>query len=174
MSEVHVADAAAIFQQYEKMIYSLVHKSIAFQGGVFDDLIGEAYEAFMEALQTYDPDKAEMSTWLYQKIYFKLLMTQTRTPEKRWNVSLVELTEVENASTPNVGTMATLDELSADAKSIAALVLDPPQWLSTLALKHSPCARHFKKTITDFLKAKGWKQAKIKRTFSEIQNALKA
>uniref|UniRef100_A0A6M3IQ96 Putative sigma-70 region domain containing protein n=1 Tax=viral metagenome TaxID=1070528 RepID=A0A6M3IQ96_9ZZZZ len=173
MSEIHVQNADAIFRQYEKMIYSLVHKSMRKFGGEFEDLKSDAYEAFMLALKSYDESNGtKIITWIHTRIHYHLLSVQLAKPELKHGASFVELKEIEGHTVPSAGILATVDELSADAKTITSLVLDPPQWMLSLSSKRGSSAIHLGKAIRTFLTEKGWKKNQVRNAFNEIKTAL--
>ena len=166
--------AAEAYGTTENILHSLTRKFVERYGGDHSEILSECHVAFMGACSSYDPDRgAKFSTWCQLKVA-KGLLTHLRNMARRHarfpteEVWLEEVPEREN--TP---IMKRLQELSDDARTVAALVIDSPYELRCLIAgegrKTPKRVRHW---LGSFLGGIGWTTARIAESFAEIAEAV--
>jgi len=148
-------------KRLEKMLWKIAHKFQRQFGGDFDDWKSQANECFMDAWQSYQPDRgASLVTWVYRLVTQKLYKNWLR--EHKRSQRTIPL----NESLTNDGLYdppSLLEEFSSDAKTIidVALELDPP---GRTTKKRS--------ALVDALQELGWTGARIAESIGEIREAL--
>jgi RNA polymerase sigma factor (sigma-70 family) len=147
----------------EKLLKKLAN-SYAFTTGVeFDDLFQEAYIAYHEALKTFDPKKAKLSTYIWHcvsahlKNYVKL--------EKPY-LECVSIEEPEVINKPGLSVSGFWDALSFEAQQIIKIMFDRSNFY-TFA---KPTERE--KKIRQTLIRRGWNEKKIRIGLHDLQVAL--
>ena len=137
-----------------------------------DDLLSEAYLIFSEAINSFDPFKAQFSTYFYWRLK-KGLKSYIKTQqfdhsELFENDYIHEVTPEHNATFNNL-----LDNISSEAKEVVKLCLDMPRELIWFGKKNCWDGKRYavsKNTVYQYLRDKYWRHAKIERAFAEIAN----
>ena len=131
-------------------------------GEEWDDLFQEASLAYCEALETYDPKKGKITTYMWWcitshlKNYLKLQNKQTEHT----------CSEEEIVIHPSASFKISFENLSKDAQQMAEMVLNEPGKF----LSETPqCAR--KKIAQTAYKEKGWSWNKIRTAVQDLRLA---
>jgi hypothetical protein len=139
----------------------------------FDELFGEASVAYYEALETYDPDKGSLSSYVWNGMSGRLCNVLTR--EKRYTYDSLEYEDCDDDAShtysnepyvlPNLF-FEVWEELGDQAKQVASMVLaDPYNYLD----KSPKLARG---QIVQELRGKGWSWSVIWKTLGELKTTL--
>lgn len=133
-----------------------------------DDLLQEAKIAYLEAMESYDPTKSRISTWVWNCVSNRL-----KDRIKELNVSaMLDVEEVELESPQTFQT----DHLGMEAQEIVSILLskpeafDIPYWDQKQNISKR-FQKDVKKKIMSFLVDQGWSMKKILTGFSDLQVA---
>lgn len=132
-------------------------------GMEWDELMSEASLAYMEALQSYDPTKATLSTWVYICVRNRLRSFVAQRPD------LIELPEGPyTAACPHTSLefKELVMSLSEDAKIICRTIFEFPKEFLQLPPKLT------RGNLFRALRKEGWKAPRIWKSFHEIRQAL--
>ncbi len=138
-----------------------------------EEMRSEAYESYLKAYQTYDPDRAAFSTWtvlLAQQAIRNLLRKKKRDAQLMGG----RLSGQEVCKKTRFTVDGLMNELSADAAMVVKLTVQPPPDVKLRAIQGGGADRPtgIKSGIMEFLKDIGWSAARIAESFDEIRSAL--
>lgn len=124
-----------------------------------DELQGEAQFHALEAVRTYNPNKAVLSTWIFINVKNGLY---DKTRNRRWQEILAKqarpLLDHEQPTRPSFSLKSLLSEVSQEAAEVI-----------NLALKHGTTRGVFRQMLYDL----GWTRFQIEKVFQEVHDALK-
>jgi RNA polymerase sigma factor (sigma-70 family) len=147
----------------EKLLRKLA-SSYSFTTGVeFDDLFQEAYIAYHEALKTFDPNKAKLSTYIWHCVSSHL-KNYVKLEKPYLGMTSIETPEVLNK--PGLSVTNFWDALSFEAQQIAKIMFDRSNFY-TFA---KPPERE--KKIRQTMIRRGWNEKKIRVGLHDLQVAL--
>lgn len=160
------------YPQYEKLIYSLVHKWTDKSRFNYDELLSEANLAFMHALESYDLTKAGFPTHLYITVNGRLLNFINK--KRPYEVELDDFlpAKVDNPEQAFIFSEL-LNGLSAEACEVVDIVLNTPSELVDLVRQMTSNRQGkmhlYKSNVTRFCRGRGWGRVKINRVYQEIR-----
>lgn len=164
----------------EKLMADTAHKFIRKYGSPsFEDALGIGHVVFMRVMNHDDPvhyrrGKGSFSGWLRFKFWHALLEDKEKEARRHaicprdWSVDISRY-EVAEAPGPG-GLTALLDDLPADARVVAKLVLNPP-----LDLRFELVGRpnqSVKQVLMCYLVESGWSRSRVVDCFERIADAL--
>lgn len=129
----------------------------------FEDLLQEAYLAYLEAKKRYSKEKqAKFTTWAWNYItgYLKNYLNTER------KEGHVELEDRQAIYTPTF-LFETLSELSKEAQQVCYIVLRSPNLYGRLGRWES------KKRLVRLLRRQGWTHRKIQNSFRELKECFR-
>ncbi len=156
----------------QKMVYMVTNKIALRYGVPFEDLIGVSHQIFVKECDRYDSKHgASISSWIYSKVNWGLLSFMRK--EYR-HLHLGNLDDApEQTCPPNTFLAEIKSELSEDANSIVALVLDTHNDFALLCKwRKTRTRRAALNALVEHLEDVGWTEEKIELHFNEIRKAL--
>ena len=131
-------------------------------GSSVDDLFQEASLAYLKALDSYNPSKGAISTYMWYCITSHLKSYLNR--ERKMNTPLCSIEEVD-IDKP-ISSPLLFESLTKDAQQIAAVVLKSPKKYS---IKPPSLALDRIKRVMQY---KGWNKFRISQGMKELKVAL--
>jgi len=126
-------------------------------GADFDDAVGIASLVFLENFDRYDPTRARLTTWTYWKVWWELTSRRRRDTKRA-------MRDRERLSPRNNTFEALVADLSTDARHVLYMLVDIP--------RH---CRYKQRWLRQQLSEReGWSDARITRTFDELEEAATA
>lgn len=169
------------FNKVRDLIFYQVHKFIRSYGGDFDDLFGDAQELFVighnqylsGATATGMPLKFDYATTIRFEVWYGLFDKMRVNLTHKRIVPCVPLEDYDiPVSQCEFDTEEFIDGLSKDARTVADLVLNPPEDIFDVILEKGGTPRNYRSTIRAHLKANGWSSARVDAAFDEIKTVL--
>ena len=175
-------DPAEAYELVRGLIYDQVHKFRRRYGGEFDELLGQANLAFCLGHNQYItgqtatglPYTAPFATDVRRCVWYQLFdIMRARLSRK----AIAEETHIGDrdfaAPTREFNAKEWQEELSADARVAAALVLHPPEAVTAEAEAKGGTPRNYRSTVrTHLATVHGWRNNRINKAFDEIREAL--
>lgn len=131
----------------------------------YEELLSEAWVAYVEAIQTYRPEMSAMTTWIYRNVSQRLINFCSKEHSLGGQIPIPEraayLTPESWASFRE-----SMERLPIDARTICDVVLSMPTDL--LMAPNSISA-----TLTQHLRANGWRWQRIWTGFQDIKQLLR-
>ena len=137
-----------------------------------DDLESEANEAYMDAVDTFDPERGcKFATHVHWKVSGRL---RNLAASKRSRGQRYEDTPVETVCDPHsVESESLLESLSEDAKMALQLVFETPAELKEMITAAGGHPRNIRTRLRYYLRSNyGWTKKEVSGVFAEIQEAL--
>lgn len=166
-----------IYKNMELLIYNVVHKFQRKYGGDFKELHSEANEIFMLAYNTYNPKKAQFSTWLVFLLQFKLIDNlRERIKDSRHIKYGCEYgglqKHIQDETMNDYFLLRLQDRVQEEYRDIISLILDMPRDLEKMVLKRGGKPRNLRSSLRTYLKNHGWTKKQICAGFDNIKQAL--
>lgn len=179
-SQIPVTDT---YVDTEKLIYRVCHGFRRCNGGEFDELVGEAHVAFMNAYHDWTPGGGmEFTSYLGLCIYRRLIDWHKKRKRQQavWSTLLSE-TAGENGeelpiedTTPEPFDVEEFKaELSADAQTVINFLFNSPRELVDLAEGKGGKPVNWRSSLREFFTDVGWASSQVTKSFDEIREALK-
>ena len=147
----------------EKLLRKIANSYSCTTGVEFDDLFQEAYIAYMQAMKTFDPKKAKLSTYIWHCVSSHL-KNYVKLEKPYLEMEPLETPEVLNK--PGLSVSNFFDALSFEAQQIAKIMFQR-QGFYTFA---KPPERE--KKIRQTLIRRGWDEKKIRVGLHELEMAV--
>ncbi len=186
------------YSEYEKCIQKLVWNYTKRSRFEFDELLSEANQAFIHAVDSYDETKgASFHTWLYitvngkLKNYCKLtkskemqplpaILNKNFDPTKKWNNNIPWQIDFIDTKEPNPEQNTTfkllIENLSKEAKEVVDVVLNTPtemiELVKSMSSNRQGHMHVYKSNIRAYFENKGWKNTLILNCFEEIKSTF--
>jgi hypothetical protein len=126
----------------------------------FNEMLSEANLAYLEALQSYDPSKAKISTHVWNHVSGRLKdYIKAEYKHKETRMDDVE-TDIAESYSENI-----FESFTTEAMEVVRIIIDSPWDLLCLDKKQA------QKTIKEKLKSKGWDKNQIVSAFSCLEKA---
>jgi len=160
------------YEDIERMIFMMAWKAVEKFGGDWDEYYSLANEAFIDAYNSFNPEKAKFTTWLWHHVTSKILKSRYKSKLEQMTVAGgedIDLTVHADKNRFDIDRF--LFELSDNAKQVVELLLESPWDLSEIACSADgpSCIRS---GLIHQLRDMGWTVAAICNTFGEIREAL--
>jgi hypothetical protein len=157
------------YEEHQKLLFHICHNFRKKYGGDFDELMGQANLAFMEAYNSFDRKKGEFSKRLAVMVWAALFEPMRKEARRNSMLGKVETPlELFGMDYPHFGQ----DELSEDARAVWNLVTSMPETLRQDARKCGGIEKAGKRCIYDYFRGMDWPRDRIRNTFQEIREAL--
>lgn len=163
-----------MIDQYSKLVYYIAHR-LAKQYNMEQDVQDLAQAAFLlllEEYEKYDPNKAKMCTWVYQRTYYCIL--NIAGGSKRHREVLVDFTNTSNpvSSTPSHESwiVRISRELSTEALVLIHTILESPAELSGIIRGRAP--KSSANALKTHMIENGWSRRDLRKAWKEIQECL--
>lgn len=163
------------------LIFDQVYKFQRRYGGDRDDLAGEAHVAFMKGHQQYmrgttpsgDAIEHSYAVEIRRWVWFEMFDAMRLRVDRKSRAKMMPLGDYD-APSPELdfNVMDFVEDLSADARVAARMVLGPPAEVAATAAAKGGTPRNFRSTVRAYLADWGWKPARINAAFDEITEAL--
>ena len=167
------------YLKVEKLIWDTCLSFRRSHGGDLDDLIGEAHVAYMLCLDSYNPARSKFGTWLRTKIWFALLeraRSMTRYHGRfpiEYRDPIVGFNGIKTNVPEEFDTDGFLAALGDDARMVAALALKPNIDIRLdCECRKGRDETKIRKSVTAFLRGRGWEPERIATAFAEVRSAL--
>ena len=163
------------YPEYEKCLQKLVWKWVDRSRFDFAELLSEANMGFLNAVDTFDPDKACFHTHLYTTVNGRLKNYCYKQKDRGCELSECLPADIANPE-QEYSFKTMLDGLGKEAKEMVDVALNCPAEMLDLIKgmtshkQQNVCLR--KCHLTKFFRAKGWTYPKIWKTFNEIKSTL--
>jgi len=171
-------DWEQLHENYNKLVYKVairLQKQYDYSHQIdTDELVSEIWVSLMRKGWKHDPDKASLSTWIYQIAYFTLKSYFRDKFKKAKTLQQSSLDEMEyepEASDPKGWIYTLLDELSEEAQTLVHVVIEAPEELSEV-LSHTAPVKSRKALDSYMVDALDWNWRKLERVRSEITEQL--
>lgn len=143
-----------LFIQHEQQVFSIAHRFCSrYPHLEFEEVVGDAILHTVEAIRTWKPAKAALTTWINRVVWCNLLDTAKR---DRWQ-KLEALPNSDFERPRRFDYRRFLFEISEDA---AAVVI--------IAVSNNTTRGVLRQVLADL----GWTKYRIQKTFEEIREAL--
>lgn len=169
------------YEMVSGLIFDQVHKFRRRYGGNMEDLVSEAYVAFMKGHHQYiggtTPGGKHIThgydTEIRRWVWFELFDAMRSRFAQKNQMELVTTDTYEPAD-PVKGFMAGnfVSDLTPDGRTVAELVLNPPEDLMATITAKGGTPRNYRSTIRTHLTECGWQAGRINNAFAEITAAL--
>ena len=165
-----LADGSLI-SQYERMVYYIAHNVLsAHPRENFDDLVSEGYLGIMLYVPNYDPEKADLSTWVYKSIWGRM-KTYCTDPKSKRDIPTDFSDPIFEAEAEENWLLNFAQDLRDDARTLVQIVIDSPGELAEKIRPRAPGAsakalRYFASSVL------GWTPGRINCAWKEIQDCL--
>lgn len=160
-----------VLKDVESIIMSLCHTWSRRSGASFDDLLSTAYEEFLIAYQTHTLDKSKFTTWLWNRINWRLFEDAKDKYQAPRNATAAEAMLL-----PDYRSVWNLRDwffsLSQDAQLMVRLVflIIDTRYPPGRTIKPRVVRGEIKRILTNnFL----WEGVRFDSTFTEVSRALK-
>jgi hypothetical protein len=165
----------ATFEDVQLYVYKLVNKARRKYNLDPDEVMEAAYLGFMQAWETYRNPNVKFLTWCGRKVSYRILDLIKATIKQRrqemMSLSLMDVIAKDHSNRFNVEDW--LKGLSADARLVAKLIIDPPIDIRTMLIQlKSESACNWRYAIRDYLRDLGWSEKRMKLAFTEIRQQL--
>jgi len=117
------------FAKFEKIVYGIAHSFSRSTGQELEELIGEGFVAYCEALQSYKPNKGmSKGSWIFQCVQRHLISWSKRQPFSLGGEIDIEI-ELENNNPARFEFLDGLRILSNDAQKVCNIIFKSPREL---------------------------------------------
>lgn len=174
---------AETYQDMQKLIYANAWDFWRIHGGDIDDLISQSMLIFIEACDTHNSDRAQLSTWISFKIK-KGLLSYLRKRNKlhvQIDVRFFDMFSFEKnnkayrVDNRYFSVTELIDEMGQDAHLILQLFFEiPKDVMVQIRNSHSNVCHvqaALRNRLYNRLRQLGWTKKRIKKAFDEIKNA---
>lgn len=141
---------------------------------IFEELEAEGNLAYMEAVETYDPDKGKFSTHLTWRLRHRLGKANSRAIDHdNYTTELNEAMNVpsKESSIESSSFARALEGLGAEARQVVSLILGSAGEFADFTVGSVKVTRGH---IQSYLRGWGWKWTKIEAAMGEIKEMLKS
>lgn len=171
---------AETYADMRGLVSSTAYRFWRTHGGDLDDLKAQANLIFIEAVDSHNPQKSKLTTWVAISIRNGLLSYMRSTWYKPTHVSIDDKIEdglIESKLKPNenFSVMELLDEMEQDARIVLCLFLNTPKEVIESIFKDKKFrADHtsgkVRNRLRNRLRQMGWNIRRIKEAFEEIKS----
>ena len=164
-------ESGELIRKHQKMILSIAHKvQKRYPSENYDELVSEGYWGVVKCIPKYNPEKAKITTWLYQAAYYQMLSFCTN-PVTHRDVPTPEEDPIFERAEEESWLSVFLRGLGEDAELLITAILEAPGELSEVIRNESP--RNIRRAITKQLKRTlGYSTVKWNRVWQEIKTNL--
>jgi len=160
-----------LIKQFEKMVYEIAHEMLKkYPDENYNELVSEGFWGIVNYVPKYNPEKAELSTWLYKAAwgYMKNFCSNPKTHRHIPTDFTGTKLEIIDGNTWAINF---LKGLSEEASFLANTVIEAPMELAHVLSDSSP--KTSRKSLRKYLKKNtDWSERKVKQTWEEISECL--
>jgi hypothetical protein len=182
-------------EAYQDMKGLIIRTAMTFNkryGGDLDEQIAEANRWFVHAVDTWNPAKAKLTTWIYWCVWNRLQIHRmgesTYHYHNQYAEELIEPTHDPGEDLPSLEqskhhpkakdeidkTEELLDQVSDSARQVICLILFPPEEIEHQLIGRGHQYGRARKCLRRYLAERfHWTIREIRETFREIELALK-
>lgn len=165
-----------IYPQYEKSILKLVYAYCRKSPFQFDELLSEANQGFIHAVDTYDHNKAGFHTHLHTTVNGRLRnFIKKIDPLSKKQTELNDTLVLSKTPSPEENAIFNnlINSMSSEAVEVIDTILNTPlemfELIKTMTSNRQGHMHLFRKNVTCFFKEKGWNCAKVNKAYTEIR-----
>ena len=175
---------AVLTETYKDMRGLVIQTAVNFHkryGGDLEELISEANLWFILSVDTHDPKKAKLSTWIVVSVWRRLLCFMTkeyRQSHQPLNTSNEE-EEEETQNDPEAKKefrliLDIVGDLDESAKEVLWLLIEPPVALDAEFTRWKYRPKHVRQDLRRFLcQRMNWTVKEVRTAFREIEMIIK-
>jgi DNA-directed RNA polymerase specialized sigma24 family protein len=168
--------ATAAFEDVERMLHGIVHNAVKRYNLDHSITLSEAFYGFLQAFDTYSPDKGAFTTWAWTKASRRILDLVRKRAEdlKKPPVTTdIDLDLIFKEHPQKFNLEDWLEDLTPDANYVAKLVFYIPSDIkASLVQLRSDSPANWRFAIREFLSDQEWSDERIKMAFREIKEKL--
>ena len=164
-------ESGELIRKHQKMILSIAHKvQKRYPAESYDELVSEGYWGVVKCIPKYDPEKAKITTWLYQAAYYQMLSFCT-SPSAHRDIPTDDEDPIFERAEEESWLCSFLRELSEDAEFLVGAVLEAPGELKNIVRESAPKAsrtflrRYMRRELQ-------WDAERIEKTWEEVKLCL--
>ncbi len=168
---------AATYADVEPLIFRLVNRFVDRYNYDYDEALGIARLAYMQAYCSYDYKVAAFTTWLWWKVWSRLMDAKKRDARRAAKTRFLSI-DVENQNRTGMvrdsiperksfDRQTLVDRLGPEGKLVMRMVLDSPG-----ALRSAFGIRETRKVLRRRLLDMGWIPAEVRRVFAEVRTVM--
>lgn len=163
------------FHDVERMIHLVINKHIIKHGGDREELEGEAHLAFMLAYCSYQPCKAAFTTWVWLKVWGRLMDGKKKISRQAARGHLPGPLPDEPSCCPEYefDQQSVLERLKPEGRALVRLVLAAPGELAEVMAGACFDAVAARKALRLYLREHmGWTYREIVSGFRDVREVL--
>jgi len=164
-------NSGELIRKHQKMILSIAHKvQKRYPAESYDELVSEGYWGVVKCIPKYDPEKAKITTWLYQAAYYQMLSFCT-SPSAHRDIPTDDEDPIFERAEEESWLNGFLRRLSEDAEFLVGAVLEAPGELKNIVRESAPKAsrtflrRYMRRELQ-------WDAERIEKTWEEVKLCL--
>ncbi len=165
------------YKDMQGLVFETTWKYWRVHGGDIDDLIGQANLSFIRAVDSYNENIAELTTWI--SVCIKQDLRNYMVKEyKQTHISINDESSNHDIRDSNnsFSVIELLDEMEKDAHIILQLFLETPKDIITNVLEEGKQMNHLqgymRKRLKNRLRQLGWTLLRIQKSFNEIKATI--
>ncbi len=164
-------ESGELIRKHQKMILSIAHKvQKRYPSENYDELVSEGYWGVVKCIPKYDPEKAKITTWLYQAAYYQMLSFCT-SPSAHRDIPTDDEDPIFERAEEESWLCSFLRELSEDAEFLVGAVLEAPGELKNIVRESAP--KSTQKRLRRYMQSEmQWDVERIERTWEEVKSWL--
>lgn len=164
-------ESGELIRKHQKMILSIAHKvQKRYPSESYDELVSEGYWGVVKCIPKYDPEKAKITTWLYQAAYYQMLSFCT-SPSAHRDIPTDDKDPIFERAEEESWLCSFLRELSEDAEFLVGAVLEAPGELKNIVRESAPKAS--RKFLRRYMRRElQWDAERIEKTWEEVKLCL--
>lgn len=164
-----LTDRTDTYERTKKLIQSVVTNFVTKYGGDREEMVSIAHEAFLQAIDEYNPERGAFTTKLWWNIWYALMHDKNRRQREQRRFPAAEEYDLQShpEEKPDHDFSDWLDRLSQDARTVALLTVHSP-----LEIRQAVGRGQNKRLIRRLLYDLGWCAKRISLSFEEIRRAL--
>jgi hypothetical protein len=155
--------------QVEEMIHGLSWQFGRRYGGDHDEWVSAANEAFTDAMETHDPDRSRLTTWIYRRVKEALQERVRMLARERVRADQEAVERMTSRDRP--GLEGLLREVGEDAKVVLRVLISLPEDLRRM-LPRFALRRRLREILWRRASPRGMSNERIDAAFAELEEAV--
>ncbi len=164
-------ESGELIRKHQKMILSIAHKvQKRYPSESYDELVSEGYWGVVKCIPKYDPEKAKITTWLYQAAFYQMLSFCT-SPSAHRDIPTDDEDPIFERAEEESWLCSFLRGLSEDAEFLVGAMLEAPGELKNIVRESAPKAS--RKFLRRYMRRElQWDAERIEKTWEEVKLCL--
>jgi hypothetical protein len=159
----------------ERFIHMLVHQAVNKWRLEYPEALSAAHLGFMQAYESYRPEKGEFLRWVAVKVENRLKDHLREVINQKKHKEVVDFDfELVPERDPELFDLdSLLNRMSEDAGEVVKQALKPPSDVKlTLAQLGAETPANYRQALREFFGYTGWSERRVRKTFMEIRSKL--